>query len=231
MPNPQPYDVTALANLYSLLKADHGVTAFELRALVGEMSAGQMSVADVNAYRQGRRPWKRLHDEVVPVMHFITKEYPPEVRVRFPLNDGVGDAFVWIEGQPPVGIEVTGALARSEVEVAKNLAEKGVVSGLLGLQDDAPQSLFDEAKQRVRLLHSSAAVAATAETGIRRQLRAKDRQQYEGFILLVRCSLSSSPGMSEGAWRDCLGSEADALPFSQVYLVDAASGKTIFRLK
>ncbi|WP_313556440.1 hypothetical protein [Agrobacterium cavarae] len=225
------YDADALEELYTALKAEAGVSVGKLVRLVERMSSSEMSKADLNAYRQGRRLWKRLREEVVPVMHFLDKSYPPEARVRFPLDSGTGDAFVWIEGQKPIGLEVTGALARNEVEVARNMAEKGVVAGFLGLQDNAPQSRFDAAKRRGRVFHSSEAVTNTLEAGIRRQLEKKDRPEYGGFILIVRCSLISSPRMTEADWQNRLGSEASALPFSEVYLVDAASGSRIFRLK
>lgn len=225
------YDEDALEGLYARLKVETGVTVRELLQLVEKMSSLELSQADLNAYRQGRRPWKRLREEVVPVMHFLDKRYPPEARVRFPLDSATGDAFVWMEGQEPVGLEVTGALARNEVEVAKNMADKGVVAGFLGLQDDAPQSRFDAAKRRHRVFHSSEAVTDAFEAGIRRQLEAKDRPEYDGFILIVRCSLISSPRMTEADWQNRLGSDASALPFSEVYLVDAASGRRIFRLK
>ncbi|MGO6812234.1 hypothetical protein ACCS61_32580 [Rhizobium ruizarguesonis] len=225
------FNAAAVERLYSEISSDEGVTVRKLQALVGGMASSPMSRTDLNAYRQGKKPWKRLREEVVPVTHFLAATYPEDTRVRFPLNSGAGDAWVSVEGCAAIGIEVTGALARSSVEVAKNMVENGAVGGFIALQDNAPQAAFDAARRRARVVHSLAGVNKTLDTAISRQLKAKDDAKYEGYILIVSCSLMSSPGRSESDWRNALGNEASALPFSQVYLVEPSSGTRIVRLK
>lgn len=225
------FDLMALTRLYDAISESDGVALEVLEALIAEMSESEMSIADLNAYRQGRKPWKKLRDEVVPVSHLLRAKFPRSTRVRFPLNDHPPDAWLTIEGRNAVGIEVTGAMARSRVEVARNMAANGTVPGFIGLQDDAKNVDFEAAKARGRIVHSASAVNAALETGIRKQLRAKNHSKYEGMILLVVCGIHSSPNRTEEEWRKILGDEAMELPFSQVFLIDATSGKRVFQLR
>ena len=225
------FDEESLSILYNRISAAAGVTIAELKTLISEMDAGSISQADLNAYRQGRPPWKKMHDEVVPVMHFLLGRYPGDARVRFPLNDQPPDAWLTIDHQTSVGIEVTGALSRSRVEVSKNMAAKGIVPGFIGLQDNASIAEFEAAKQRGRVVHSAVAVNDALEAGIRRQLKAKNQTKYKGYILLVTANLHSSPGRTEADWNARLVDQAAGLPFSQVFLVDGTSGKRVFQLK
>lgn len=231
VPTEELFDKDSLSILYGRISAADGVTVVELKTLISEMVAGSISEPDLNAYRQGRPPWKKLHDEVVPVMQFLSARYPGVARVRFPLDDQAPDAWLTIDGQTPVGIEVTGALSRSRVEVSKNMAAKGIVPGFIGLQDNATIAEFEAAKQRGRVAHSAAAVNDALEAGIRKQLESKNQTKYEGFILIVTANLQSSPSRTEADWNARLVDQAAGLPFSQVFLVDGTSGKRVFQLK
>ena len=136
------------------MSAPSGVTVAELRSLVGAFSTRPIAPADIQAYREGRKPWKKLHDEVVPVEHFLSATYPDDARVRFPLDDQPPDAWLSAHSAPPVGIEVTGALARAAVEIGKSLARGGAVPGFIGLQDDASSAAFAKARSRGRVTSS-----------------------------------------------------------------------------
>ena len=116
-----PFDAAALQKLEAKLSAPNGVDIAELLSMLEEHFARPRSVADVQAYREGQKPWKKLADEVMPVATYL-RHANITGRIRFPLNDQPPDAWLLeTVSQTEVGIEVTRVLARSKIETAKGL--------------------------------------------------------------------------------------------------------------
>lgn len=221
----------SLAQLYTAVSAEGGVTVAELSALVDAFSTRPIGSVDIQAYREGGKPWKKLHDEVVPVEHLLRMRYPEATRVRFPLNDQPPDAWVWSAGQPAIGIEVTGALARAGIEVAKGLAEQGIGKGFIGLQDSASQARFDAARTRRRVTSSRAGVDAAIDEAIAASMAKKDKDKFAGQVLLIVVPLGSSPNRSREGLREAHAGKAAALPFSRVHVIDVARRSEVIDLK
>jgi hypothetical protein len=229
--NGEPFTQESLQALYYAISANDGVSVAELRELLGEFSDRPIAKADLHAYREGRKPWKKLRDEVVPVQHFLSSEYPDNARVRFPLDDQPPDAWVTVDNDDDIGIEVTGALARAGVEVGKSLAEGKPVPGFIALQDNATQHQFDQARARGRVTHSRKGVDSAIDRAITARLEGKDKQKYADQILLITAPISSSPNRNVEDLQTSHGEKAQALPFAKVFVMDGARGSPIVRLK
>ena len=152
MLDPEPsepvFDLAALQALEAVLSASEGVDIGEFLATFDEHLARDRSSADVQAYREGRKPWKKLADEVAPVAAFL-RHAGSAGQVRFSLSDQPPDAWIREAGSDAeVGVEVTRVLARSKVETAKSLGDKSVVPGFLGLSDSASPAAYKLAKDR-----------------------------------------------------------------------------------
>ncbi|MBV7518969.1 hypothetical protein [Ensifer sp. ENS12] len=225
------FDVSALNALYATISAESGVEVSELRLLVGHMAQQAMSKPDLAAFRMAQGPWKELHDEVIPVMHFLSAGHTDTTRVRFSLDSSPYDAWVAPTAGEPFYIEVTEALARSSKESAKNMQAKGAVSGFLGLQDHLPQSEFESAKERNRIFHSRAGVYRALDAGISTAMTKKNKSKYAGFTLLIACDMAMCRTRSDEEWRTALSAQAVELPFAQVYLISSGTGSRIVRLK
>ena len=226
-----PFTNQSLTNLYAAVSAPDGVTVTKLRSLVGEFTSRPIAKTDLQAYREGRKPWKKLHDEIVPVEHFLSARYPDNARVRFPLDNQPPDAWLTFGDDPPVGIEVTGALARAAHEVGKSLAEGGAVPGFIALQDDASSAAFAKARSRGRILNSASGVNRTIDMAISARLAGKDHEKYAGHILLINAPIGSSPNRGAEDLQAALGIDAQALPFAEIYVLDTARGSPIVQLK
>lgn len=221
----------SLQRIYDRISADKGVTIAELRALVNDFSSRPIAHADVQAYREGRNPWKKLHDEVVPVLHFISAGKPDSARVKFPLDDQPPDAWLMVDGEPVMGIEVTAALGRSSVEIARGLAGQTIAPGFIGLQDDGKQAEFDSVRSRGRITNSRAGVDKSIDRAITIRLEGKDNEKFAGQTLLVTAPIGSSPNRGIEDLLAKLGPKASTLPFSHVFVIDNRSGKQIVQLK
>ena len=226
-----PFTEEMLQMLYHAVSAPDGVAVSELRALVGEFTSRPIAKVDLQAYREGRNPWKKLRDEVVPVEHFLSAEYPDDARVRFPLDDQPPDAWVTVDDDDAIGIEVTGALARAGVEIGKSLADGKLVPGFIALQDNSKQSEFDKARARGRITHSRSDIDATIDHAITARLAGKDKQKFADQILIITAPVGSSPNRDLEDLQSSHREKAQALPFAQVVVLDSARGSPILRLK
>jgi hypothetical protein len=145
------FDATALQALEAALSAPEGMEITEFLATLDEHARRDRAPADVQAYREGRKPWKKLADEVAPVAAFL-RHAKIAGRIRFPLNDEPPDAWLLEDGsQTEVGIEVTRVLARSKHETAKSMQDHKVVPGFLGVADNAPSEVYKQVKARGRI--------------------------------------------------------------------------------
>lgn len=213
-------DLDTLQSLEARLSALDGVTTSELSELLAEAFEGERSAKDVDDYRLGTRPWKKLRDEVSPVSAFLNYRTLEGV-ARFPLDNKVPDAWFTPEGGAPVGIEVTRALGRTDYELAKELVRNGVGRGFIGLQDNAPKADFDHALQRPRAMYTTPQALDTVSTGIQRCLEAKNNSKYAGMWLLVLAPLSNLPRERWEVIVPALRQQAVPMPFDQVHVFDA----------
>lgn len=226
-----PFTKETLDQLYAEVSGPQGVTVAWLGALIDAFGTRDRALEDTQSYREGRKPWKKLRDEIVPVAHFLSSTYPADARVRFPLDDQPPDAWLTVGDAPPVGIEVTGALARASIEVGRSLAIGRSVPGFIGLQDNASSVAFAQARTHQRATSSRAGVERAIDTAIASRLAGKNQGKYAGHILLVTAPTGSSPDRDPQALKKALGEKAKQLPFAEVYVLDTPRRKPPIQLK
>ncbi|CAH0354394.1 hypothetical protein [Sphingobium sp. CECT 9361] len=230
--HPDPFTAATLAEVYAEISAEGGVTVATLRERVTAFSTLPIADADIQAFREGKKPWKKLRDEVVPVEHFLSAEYPDSARVRFPLDDQPPDAWLTPEpGAEPIGIEVTGALARSGIETAKNMAGGKAVPGFIALPDDATKETFAKVRDRGRVMNARTSVDRVIDDSITNRMAGKDHVKFSGHILLITAPIGSSPNRQTEALVEAHAAAAADLPFAEVFVLDRARGSPIVRLK
>ncbi len=216
--DPAGFDATALASLYADVSRPQGVDLDELAARLDRLFTLDRSGTDLQAYREGRKPWKRLREEVVPVTALLVGR-GRQGRVRFPLSDSPPDAWFQPAGRADwIGVEATGALIRSQRELAKDLPNHVVASGFRALPDQAPQKAFDAARARGRLLHSRRGVERSIAEAVATALERKNHPKYQGQILLVNAPLEALPAHD---WSSSLSLPRDrdpAPPFVQIFV-------------
>lgn len=219
---PPSFDAAALQTLEAMLSAPDGADIVAFLAALDEHFTRQRAAIDIQAFREGRKPWKKLADEVVPVAAFL-RHAGSTGRVRFPLNDQPPDAWVRETGSDvDIGIEVTRVLARSKIETAKSLQSQSVVPGFLGLPDNAPATAYKQAKDRGRILNGRAGVEKAIEASITERLAGKSDPKFQGQRLLLVTPLGSAPGHDWEPLRERLQPMAAQTAFDQVFLVDEA---------
>lgn len=219
---PAGFDLAALEALNATLSRADGIDISELLALIEEHFRRSRSRADLRAFREGRKPWKKLADEVVPVAAFL-RQAGVKGTVRFPLDDQPPDAWLQKAGAPGwVGIEVTRVLARAKVELARDLRNQPFGRGFLGFADDTSQRAFDQARARRRVTNSRQGVEKAIEESALQRLAGKADSKYEGQTLLMLAPLGSAPAHDWTALRDRLAAQARKTSFAEVILMDEA---------
>ena len=216
------FDLDTLQSLEVRLSSPKGVTTSELTELLSTVFADERSTKDVDDYRLGKRPWKKLRDEVSPVSAFLSFK-DLEGNARFPLDNKVPDAWFTSNGDVTVGIEVTRALGRTDYELAKEMVHEGVGRGFLGLQDNALKADFNHPLQRPRTMYSTRQALVTVSEGIQRCLEAKDKIKYAGMWLLVLAPLSNLTRERWEAIVPALKQKAAPVSFDQVHVFDGRS--------
>lgn len=196
-----------------------GHTIAELNARLSPLFSNDRSRGQVDDYRRTTRPWKKIRDEVVPALRFF-QNTAPTARLRFPLDNGPADAWVWYEGSSePIGVELTVAQGRARNLVAERMIATGWSPGFFSLQDNDDDAAFARARNAERIMRSTEGILDTMEQALRRCLEAKNRPGYAGFILLIVANF----GIMEAAkWQPLLArltSEAEEMPFGSIYAV------------
>lgn len=214
------FDETALESFYNHISEANGVPVKQVCAELEELFGRSRSKTDTDNFIMGKNPWKKLSDEICPLLRFLISNGMNEGRVRFPLNDKVPDCWYWPDtNETPIGIEMTFALGRERIELGRELVEKGIGRGFIGLQDDAPKASFEKSLSRQRVMYSTDHAISETKKAIVSCLSKKNKQQYEGMILIVQAPLRSLPVERwEGMAQD-LTIEAAPLPFKEIYLI------------
>lgn len=214
------FDAAALDALNARLSDARGVDVEDLRVLLDDHFEQERLPRDVQAYREGNRPWKKLVDEVVPVAEFLIRSGVTGV-VRFPLDDQPPDAwFRKTEDDSWEGIEVTRALARSKFDIARDLRDQPMGRGFLGLADDAKPAEYDRARKSRRITASGSGVRRDIEAAIKVRIEEKADPKYAGHTLLVAAPLGSGGHHDWEPMRLRLAETARRTAFRRVVILD-----------
>jgi hypothetical protein len=218
------FDTYVLNDFYARISAEDGLSVIDFQAELVGLFERPRSECDLNDYRLSKRPWKKLADEITPISRFLRFRGVDSGRVRFPLDNHPPDGWLWQdEGNDRVGIEVTIAQARERLHLAKELVGKGLGRGFIGLPDDAPQTVFDQAMSKKRAMYSPDQALSATKRGIRRCLKRKDKPKFAGFILVIQAHLLSLPREYWETIKDDLYEAAAALPFAAVHVIGDAN--------
>ncbi len=219
----KPFDTATLCEFYRRISAKDGVSVADLRSELDALFQRPRLESDINAYRLGRAPWKKLSDEISPIDRFLRLSSIEAGRIRFPLNDKAPDAWLWRRTQTdPVGIEATIAQGRERYHLAEELVTNGVGRGFIGVPDDAPQKWFDIAMSQERTMHATGQLLSAISSGIRRCLLRKNDPRFAGYILVIQAPLDSLPPQRWDQKKDELREAAASLSFSEIHVISEA---------
>lgn len=214
------FDVTALKALYDRISRPEGVEVAALRALLAELFARPRSEADLQAFREGRGPWKKLADEVAPVSAFLAREGAAG-RVRFALNDEPPDAVLYPPDEgAPVAIEVTRVQGRARAELGRDLRGGKPGRGFIDLPEDVSQTAFDEARAKGRVMHVRDGIVRAIEASAVERLVKKSAPRFQDQVLLMLASLGSAPDHDWSGLRKRLAPLAATSPLARVVVMD-----------
>lgn len=227
------FDVGTLQNFYDDLSAPSGMSVTDFQNRQATLFAKGRSTGDLNDYRLGKNLWKKLRDEIMPVSRFLKYEQIEVDRVRFPLDNYTPDCWLLIDNGDDLGIEVTIERGREQYHLTKEMNENGMGRGLIGIQDDAPQTEFDCRMSKPRIMYTSEQSLEATKAGILRCLSRKNDHKYDGvFYLLIQAHLSTLPKERWGAITEELSEEATNLPFQEVHIIGNANEEPWgFRIK
>lgn len=221
---------TALSVLYARLSDWMSLSDFE--AAMNGYFRGTRTTAEVAAYRTKSGVLKKLRDEVAPVLHHI-RFTKATGHIRFELSDNVPDC--WLRSNStaePQGIEVTVAQSREQYYLGKELNEKRVGRGFLGLSDSASSKAFSTRLAKPRVMYATASALKVIGDGIKLCLNKKADAKYTGFDLLIEAPLRSLPKQRWNRIRNDLRSAAREMPFRQIHVIGNESSEPFgFRIK
>jgi hypothetical protein len=206
-----------LAFLLARLTEWMPITDFD--ALMQRYFKGNRSQAEIADYRAKRGAVKPIRDEVSPVLSHL-RFVKAKGEVRFALNNTVPDC--WLRDFPeaePRGMEVTAALAREQHHLGRELNEKRIGRGFLGLQDTASSAAFAERLAKPRIMYSSASPLKAVADGIKFCLQKKAKPTYAGLDLLIEAPLDSLPHERWSQIEDELRAAAKTMPFREVHVI------------
>lgn len=227
-PPPIPFDTAALKALEAALSSAEGMDIGAFLATLDEHFARPRSKADIQAFREGKKPWKKLADEVMPVAAYL-RQTNTTGRIRFPLNDQPPDAWLLkTKSNAEIGIELTRVLARPKRELAKALPERGVGPGFLCLPDDATTDTYRRAVERGRVTNSRKGIEAAIEASIAERLADKSGSKFKGQTLVLVTPLGSAPDHDWEPLKARLQALAAKTAFDRIFLIDEAkSGQPV----
>ena len=214
------FNIRVLEDFYAWVSADDGVDVLDLQSKLKELFQRDRSTEDIHAYRLGKRPWKKLSDEIVPVSQFLAFRGIESGRIRFPLDNDPPDCWLWRNGnEVRTAIEVTIAQGRERRHLMNELNDKGMGRGFIGVPDDADEEEFAQRMKEERTAYSTEEALSAIQHGVALCLSRKNRQKYKDFILIIYVPLRPMPFERWNAMVPCLRNIASNLPFEEVCIV------------
>jgi len=214
------FDVKALEIFYDEISVTNGVSVSAFQKRLVSLFAGQRTDADIKDYRLGKKPWKKLRDEIVPISSFLEFYNVEANRIRFPLDNKTPDCWLLNDKVPNLGIEVTIERGREQYHLATELNNTGVGRGFIGMQDDASKTDFDNRMSNARIMFTSEQALEAMKAGILRCLARKNDPKYKDVsCLLIQAHLISLPKEHWCAIKEELSEVAKSLHFQNIYVI------------
>lgn len=214
------FDSKLLDELYSELSSERGLHAVDFQSHLRTLFAMERSAEDIDDYRLGKSPWKKLRDEIIPVSRFLLFNNVCVDRVRFPLDNNTPDCWLILDDGHTRGIEVTIERGRERHHLTKEMNQNSIGRGFIGMQDDSAQSEFNRRMSKPRAMYSSDQALTATKAGIIRCLTRKNDIKYDGIhYLLIEAHLTTLPRGRWAAVTEDLSHEAANLPFQEVHVI------------
>ncbi len=213
------FDIEKLNEYYNNLSAQDGMSVVDFQDRQTTLFALDRNIDDLNDYRLGIKPWKKLRDEITPVSRFLKFYHIEADRIRFPLDNNTPDCWL-LNDSKGLGIEVTIESGREQYYLTKEMIETSIGRGFIGIHDDAPQVDFDNRMSRPRVMYTTDQALDATKRGILRCLSKKNDRKYKKiFYLLIMSRLNSLPKERYGSITEELSQEAKKLPFQEVHII------------
>lgn len=181
-------------------------------------------------FRLGRSRVKKLSDEITPTARFARAHAKPEDRIRFSLSDRIPDCLLEHSDGRLRQIEVTIAQAKERLNTMRELNERGIGRGYLGLPDDRPERDFSEAMQKERMAYTTENVCRASLRAI--ELCAQRKMAAFGDTLLIDFPFQPLPAQRWLSFRPRFRAAIRHLPFSEAYLCGWCDGDDlVLRIK
>lgn len=220
------FDVNTLNEFYVYVSAADGVGVTDFQNRLKTLFAMNRSAEDLNDYRLGKNPWKKLRDEITPVSHFLQYKRIKIGKIRFPLDSKTPDCLLLNDDGPDHGIEVTIERGHERYHLTTDLNKNGIGGGFIGIQDDASLDEFGKCMSQPREMYTSEQALEATKDGILRCLSKKDHCRYkEVFYLLIQADLFTLHQERWESLREELSNEATNLPFQEVYIIGNAGAE------
>ncbi|HEX3652057.1 MAG TPA: hypothetical protein VHU18_04450 [Rhizomicrobium sp.] len=168
--------------------------------------------------RLARGRVKRLCDEVAPARRFAQATLQGSDLIQFPLDSGPIDCSVLPTTGKLRKIQITVAQARARLNVMRELDEKGIGRGYLGVTDDRPTAEFMAAMSRERIMYSPGAAQKTLVDAIRLSLEKKGDPRGAN-TLLIQVPLDILPKNRVDDILPELVQIATTSPFDEIFVV------------
>jgi hypothetical protein len=212
-----PAPITPLGLLLARLADWNSIVDFD-QAMHGYFS-GKRSQAEIADYRVKRGALKALRDEVSPVWHHL-KFVKAKGEVKFSLSNTVPDC--WLrenQNAEPQGLEVTVAQSREQHYLGRELNDKRMGRGFLGLPDSASSKEFSDRLAKQRAMYSTGSALEVIGSGIKSCLKKKADPKYIGLDLLIEAPLRSLPNERWSQIMGDLRSAASEMPFREIHVI------------
>lgn len=179
---------------------------------------GDRPKAEIADFRAKRGAVKVLRDEVAPVLHHI-KFTKANGDIRFALDNTVPDCWLREPSGKTQGLEITVAQAREQHLLGKEMNDKGIGRGFIGIPDTASAKAFEERLAKPRIMYSSASPLKAIAQGIKLCLQKKNHPKYAGCDLLIEAPLRCLPNERWSQIEDELCIAANELPFREIHVI------------
>lgn len=222
-----------LEDFYKEISDPGGIELTAFQTKLASVFESERSNSDIKDYRLGKKPWKKLRDEVVPVSRYLKLREIHKGRVRFPLDNKTPDCWFTTTDNRELGLEVTIERGREKYHLATELNETGMGRGFIGIQDDESQTEFDVRMFNPRIMFTADQALEATKKGILRCLSKKDDEKYRDvFCLLIQAHLNT---LSVERWcsiKPELRKAAINLPFKEVHIIGDVGDRLFgFRIK